>query len=476
MAQSTNFSPEALSELMERLVPLLTASVTAAIQAATPAATSTTTAAAQNAPRTIEPLIIPRPPATAPASKSTATCKPPKEPSLTGDKAQEWLEFEREFLRYFRITQSYYLEPEVQVDLLLATAGDKVRRIFYQLRLSEADSKNLEAVIKALRQVFGQQQSPFVNSYLFMKIRRESGEDLDNFVVRLKEAAKKCAFADEDRRVLEQLVFSTIDNVDVLKRIIKESPPTLEEMIRILKADEVAMREMDRMVSNEATVNAINQPKSRRPPQQWDSHKTDRQPTASRLQRGGDCANCIFSHNRDDNCPAKTMECFFCKKPGHMIGKCRKRASNSRGQPPKDDRQKRINAVAGESDSDSDSDAAIDKVFIASLDSRTDDRSWNTAIKIAGKKVICKIDTGAEVNVMPKRIYNQLSKKLKLKTTRTTLHTVAGQVKPIGTLQVPVQYKEKKAEATFFVVEDSTNTLCGLQTSVELGLVQKLFQ
>lgn len=386
------------------------------------------------------------------------------------------MEFEREFLRYFRITQSYYLEPEVQVDLLLATAGEKVRRIFYQLRLSEADSKNLEAVIKALRQVFGQHQSPFVNSYLFMKIRRESGEDLDNFVVRLKEAAKKCAFADEDRRVLEQLVFSTIDNVDVLKRIIKESPPTLEEMIHILKADEVAKRDMDRMVSNEASVNAINQPHSRRPPRQWDGQKTDRQPSAPRLQRGGDCANCIFSHNRDDICPAKKMECFFCKKPGHMIGKCRKRTSNSGGQPPKDDRRKKINAVAEESDYDSDSDAAIDRVFIASLDSGTDDRSWNTAIRIAGRKVNCKIDTGAEVNVMPNRVYNQLRTKPKLMTTRTTLHTVAGQVKPIGTLRVPVQYKEKKVEATFFVVEDTTNTLCGLQTSVELGLVQKLFQ
>src|SRR5437899_2555481 len=77
-----------------------------------------------------EPIDIPRPPSTAQINRSSASCKPPREPSLTGDKQHEWQEFEREFLRYFRITQGYYMEPEVQVDLLLATAGEKVRKVF----------------------------------------------------------------------------------------------------------------------------------------------------------------------------------------------------------------------------------------------------------------------------------------------------------------------------------------------------------
>ena len=82
-----------------------------------------------------EPVEIPRPPETVQPNRSTATCKPPKEPSLTGDKQFEWMEFEREFLRYFRITQAFFMEPQVQVDLLLATAGEKVRKVFCQLGL-----------------------------------------------------------------------------------------------------------------------------------------------------------------------------------------------------------------------------------------------------------------------------------------------------------------------------------------------------
>ena len=84
--------------------------------------------------------------------------------------------------------------------------------------------------------------------FLFMKVRREAGEELDSFVTRLHESARRCAFVDEEQRVLEQLIFSTIENVEVLKRMVKDSPPTLNEVIRILKADEVATLEMNRMV------------------------------------------------------------------------------------------------------------------------------------------------------------------------------------------------------------------------------------
>lgn len=428
-----------------------------------------------------EPIAIPRAPTTALANRSTATCKPPREPSLTGDKQFEWQEFEREFLRYFRITQGYYMDPEVQVDLLLATAGEKVRRVFYQLALPEDDAKDLEKVIRAIRQAFSQQHSTVVNKYLFMKIRREAGEDLDSFVARLREAARRCAFTDEDQRVLEQLIFSTIDNVEILKRMVKDSPPTLSEVIRILKADEVATIEMDRMVGKGACVHALNTHEKHR-----SSNKVE---SRTGLRKGGNCENCIFSHSDKHDCPAKSMECFYCQKKGHMIGKCRKRlASNDslqhnsakarRDKPTGRSQQRQIHDVHVEQDTDeSDTDSvAVDSIFIGSLNKATCDKdSWQTAIRIGNKLVNCKIDTGAEVNVMPQRVYHQLREKPSLLSTSTILRTVGGQFRPLGVIDAIVQYKQRKSVAKFFVVDDTTQTLCGLKTSVELGLVQKLF-
>lgn len=473
-------SPELIQSLIEALKPSIEAAVAQAVRAVVPTPTPAAGTTVTRTSSLVDPVSIPRPPTTAASNKPTATCKPPKEPALTGDKAHEWMEFEREFLRYFRITQSYYHEPEVQVDLLLALAGEKVRKIFYQLNLPAEHAKDLERVITALRQVFAQHQSPFVNSYLFMKIRRDPGEDLDDFVSRLREAAVKCAFADEDRRVLEQLVFSTIDNVDVLKRIIKESPPTLDEMIRILKTDEAAKQEMDRMVGKEVSVNEIS---NRRP---HNGHRSQRNSEAvprssdkksgSRLKLGGDCRNCIFDHTKDTPCPAKNMECFYCRNTGHMIAKCRKRQAQNGTKGPTQN-QKKVNEIEQVSDAESsdDEEPVIDSVFIGSTGKGEQDKSWQTAIRISNKKVNCKIDTGAEVNVMPHRVFKQLSDKPRLSPTRTVLHTVAGQVKPLGVIQVPVQHKNHKVTAKFYVVEDRTSTLCGLQTSVELGLVQKLF-
>lgn len=439
-------------------------------------AANTTPAAA-----VMEPVNIPRPPASAQINRSTATCKPPKEPSLTGDKQYEWQEFEREFLRYFRITQGFYMDPEVQVDLLLATAGEKVRKVFYQLALSADDAKDLEKVILAIRQAFSQQQSTVVNKYLFMKIRREPAEDLDNFVTRLREAARRCAFVDEDQRVLEQLIFSTIDNVEVLKRMVKDSPPTLNEVIRILKADEVATLEMDRMVGNGAYVHAVSHDQRG----SFNRSNNKNQPRTV-LKRGGTCENCIFSHASRDDCPAKEMDCFFCQKKGHMIAKCRKRSATNRNarqahatsRRDTDRPQQRnvhdVEQAADTEESDAES-VAIDNIFVGSLSSE-DKNSWQTAIRIGNRLVNCKIDTGAEVNVMPQRVYNQLRDKPSLTSTKTVLRTVAGQIKPLGVIEASIQFKSRKSVAKFFVVDDSTQTLCGLQTSVEMGLVKKLFQ
>lgn len=470
-------TPELIATLVDALKPAIEAVVAAATaNLRAPATTPQVT----TSPAIVDtPLSIPRPPNTPSTHKSTATCKQPKEPALDGDKAKQWTEFEQEFLRYFRITQSYYLEPEVQVDLLLALAGEKVRKTFFQLKLPADEAKNLEKSILALRKVYAQQQSPFVNSYLFMKIKREPGEDLDGFVTRLRDAARQCAFEDEDKRVLEQLVFSTIDHVDVLKRIIKESPPSLEEMIRILKADEVAKMEMDRMVGSDASVHAVNNRRFQKPapsrPSQDRRHRTTEERVGS--EKSAECPNCVFRHEKHDECPAKTMECFYCLRKGHMIRKCRKRQNSNRYTEQRPEKRKTVHEIESLSEyDDSDNEVAIDKVFVASLDYDDKENSWQTPIRIAGKLVNCKIDTGAEVNVMPRRVFKQLRDKPSLKTTATVLHTVAGQTKPLGVITVPVQHKEKKTSATFYVIEDSTKTLCGLQTSVELGLVQKLFQ
>lgn len=438
-----------------------------------------TTSASASVAAAPEPLDIPRPTGTSQANRYMATCKPPREPALTGDKQYEWQEFEREFLRYFRITQGYFMEPEVQVDLLLATAGDKVRKVFYQLALPAEDAKSLEKVIMAIRQAFSQQQSTIVNKYLFMKIRREPGEELDTFVTRLRETAKRCTFVDEDQRVLEQLIFSTIDNVEILKRMVKDSPPTLNEVIRILKADEVASLELNRMVGSSASVNAVSQNYNSR-----HTRTNGNKPRAAAPKSGGTCSNCIFSHGSNDQCPAKEMECFFCKKRGHMIAKCRKRLAGSSSSTQKPVNQQRVirqperrNVHEVEQLEDVDtSDAesvAVDSVFIGSLNTNKD--CWQTAIRIGNKLVNCKVDTGAEVNVMPQRVYKQLRDKPSLTSTKTVLRTVAGQLKPLGVINTTIQFKEKTAVAKFFVVDDSTPTLCGLQTSVELGLVKKLF-
>jgi len=164
-----------------------------------------------------------------------------------------------------------------------------------------------------------------------------------------------------------------------------------------------------------------------------------------------------------------------------MIAKCRKRLAASQKSEKmaagsRQSQSRNVNEVEqlDESDGSDTESVAIDNIFIGSLGSDKD--SWQTAIRIGNKLVNCKVDTGAEVNVMPQRVYKQLRDKPSLIPTKTILKTVAGQIKPLGVIETSVQFRKKKISAKFFVVDDNTQILCGLQTSVELGLVKKLFQ
>ena len=186
--------------------------------------------------------------------------------------------------------------------------------------------------------------------------------------------------------------------------------------------------------------------------------------------------------------PSKRHGVLLLPEDWSHIAKCRKRIAANRGvnQNPANANAKRstgrpvqrnihdVEQITDTDESDTES-VAVDNIFVGSLSSGDKD-SWQTAIRIGDKLVNCKIDAGAEVNIMPQRVYKQLRDKPSLISTKKILRTVAGQIKPLGVIQASVQFKQKRSVAKFFVVDDSTPTLCGLQTSVELGLFRKLYQ
>ena len=88
-----------------------------------------------------------------------------------------------------------------------------------------------------------------------------------------------------------------------------------------------------------------------------------------------------------------------------------------------------------------------------------------------------KIDTGVQVNVLPKKYFNRLSPRPKLKSTAVKLSAYNDTSIPVAVKShIPLIHKRKKHHVLFIIVSSETTPIIGLKTSERRSLVQHVFE
>lgn len=101
---------------------------------------------------------------------------------------------------------------------------------------------------------------------------------------------------------------------------------------------------------------------------------------------------------------------------------------------------------------------------------------WYEDIIIEDSKVKCKLNTGANVSIIPVNLLNKINENLNLKLlpTNIKLESFEGnQVKPVGMINLQCQYKDTKCFENFIIV-DCKSMLLGLPGCVNLNLVKRV--
>ncbi|CAC5393321.1 unnamed protein product [Mytilus coruscus] len=107
--------------------------------------------------------------------------------------------------------------------------------------------------------------------------------------------------------------------------------------------------------------------------------------------------------------------------------------------------------------------------FVGAVNRKTEikENACFSSFKLEGKTVQFKIDTGAQVNILPLSIYKKLSN-VKLSKTSTSLTSYSGdKLKVVG--KCSLHLKDKNCE--FFVTDTNQSPLLGFKASHELGLI-----
>ena len=219
--------------------------------------------------------------------------------------------------------------------------------------------------------------------------------------------------------------------------------------------------------------------KKRKKPQIMDSVSSDSSSITSKA-----CSYCGKNHRRGE-CPAYGKKCAFCGGKNHFDTVCYKKRNGS-----KRNKKKKINAINHDSssvevDSSSNPDNA-NQLFIGSLSLHHGEsnmnidsvnlREWRETVNMNGTNIQCKIDTGAECNVISESQLKSVRSKannLRLDKSTTVLRAYGGRTIPTkGKVLVNIKLNEKSLDTYFYVIALDVNTILGLDTCCKMGLVK----
>ena len=225
-----------------------------------------------------------------------------------------------------------------------------------------------------------------------------------------------------------------------------------------------------------------------------ESHQEDRSVDAiHKEQERESCNNCGKQHPRN-KCPAYGTLCQKCGKANHWQSVCRssKRKQFIQGRKPVF--KKSIHTIEDRGDEDNDEILTISTIEVNTIEDAQHSTTHDTRDEVFATLEItqpekkrkinlqCKVDTGAQSNVLPIRLLRIIApekfddegnlKPEVLEKNEAVLSAYGGSViKQLGTINISCKYKEKKINCIFYVTDTSGPAILGLKACIALKLV-----
>ena len=165
------------------------------------------------------------------------------------------------------------------------------------------------------------------------------------------------------------------------------------------------------------------------------SHVPTDKKSPPRGQSNHKCTRCGQSTHKGDKCPAKSAECHRCHRKGHYRSQCFSKT------------------VAASTNS-------MESAFLGSV-STDNETSWTTTLRVTGKRIQFKLDTGAEVTAISENTYRTLGRIKLQQPSRSLLGPVGQSLTVLGQFTTKIAVRKRSARQTIFVVRGLKNDLLG---------------
>ena len=217
---------------------------------------------------------------------------------------------------------------------ILNWLGDNAYEIYKHLYwATDADKDDPEKVLLAFENYFKPEQNQFHSWYTLGTIYSCQFKCQHDFLMRLREVAKDCSFANADE-IVRFLFLTHNQNTRVREELLKTMKPadSLHEALKIARlaegtiySEELSKQYLD-TVKKDTQIDSIHHNKSKRNKSKGNGNGQRHCSNSGKqgLKTGGNCHNCGSKHP-PKRCPAYGRECHYCKKKGHYSKCCHTR-------------------------------------------------------------------------------------------------------------------------------------------------------
>ena len=341
---------------------------------------------------------------------------------------------------------------ETQVATLIYSMGEEADEIFNSFTMTSDDRKKYDAVKAKFEGHFIIKRNVIFERAKFNLRVQKQNEPVDTFITDLFTLAQHCNYGNlHDEMVRDRIVVGLKDK-SLSEKLQLEAELTLENAINQARQRELVRQQQGIIRQEGLNASTVDKIKSfRHKPAYKHTKPTQNTNVKSQSQKCGRCGGSL--HKRKE-CPATQSICNRCKRKGHWE-KCCKTKSVAEIQRSEDSQE----FFTGE-------------IHIDKLESDTQS-PWKADIEVNGQVINFKLDSGADVSVLPARVYQTLDVKLE-PTNKVLLGPCNYKLDCLGKFKATLAVNQKCIDNEIYVVKGLEKPLLSRQASQSLNLINKI--
>ena len=373
---------------------------------------------------------------------------------------EEWKFFLQKFRLYMTASGSSEKPEKTRLAMFLNFVGDEALKVYNTfIFTAPADAEKLDVVINKFKDYCTPRKNVVHERFLFWRLSQQPGESIDTFVTTLRLRAASCEFDNQTESMIRDRIVLGCPDRQLQERLLRENELTLQKALDVCRASEATKGQMKSITADSAVITVVQ-----------------KQPVKK-------CGKCGTSHP-PKRCPAFGTICNFCRKQNHWSKCCRSvnrdthtsvnQSQRRRWRSQSRSRNRQSSSVTVNEAEASADETESDELHISACESGVES-SWRKEFVIQGTKVNCKLDTGAEANVMSFEVFSRLKNAPNIRNTNTVLTSYSNvSKKPMGVATLQIRHRGKLFNTDFYIVEHCVSTLIGLPTCSTLGVLRRV--